>query len=110
MTGSRSLGLLGALALLSGCVVAPGPPAASQGPPSASAGEAVPVQPGPASSPAPGPVYVWVPEHWTWRDATYVWSSGAWLLPPRPGYMWTPGHWVASGAGQVWVDGYWYIR
>lgn len=102
MRGSRRLALLAALALASGCVVVPGPPAASRAPAAPSVGEAVPEQPGPA--------YAWVPGHWTWRHGAYAWSGGEWLIPPRPGYVWAPGHWVARGTGQVWVDGYWYLR
>ena len=96
MTGSRRLVLAGALALASGCVIVP--PAVS--PPAPLAMESAPVQPGPA--------YVWVPGHWTWRAGAYAWISGAWLLPPRPGYVWAPGHWVARGSGQVWLDAYWH--
>ena len=91
--------------MLTGCVVAepPGPVVTSPPPaPPPVPAEVVPV--------APGPAYVWVPGHWSWRANGYVWVPGAYVLPAQPGYVWVPAHWAPRRGGWVWVQGHWRPR
>lgn len=67
------------------------------GPPPAAYGEVV------VSSPGPG--YLWVPGHYSWRHDHWVWIRGAWVLPPQPGAYWVPPQYV----GQQWVEGHWMV-
>jgi len=72
---------------------------------------------------APGPGYNWVPGHWAWRGAAWVWIPGHHIrgvvsvmpvdvvevLPVRPGpeYYWVKGHHVWEGNRWVWHRGVW---
>jgi hypothetical protein len=60
---------------------------------------------------SPGPGYIWIPGHWTWRpsDRTYAWVPGHWTVPPSGG-VWVPGHWESRADGYVWVDSHWRTR
>jgi len=68
--------------LLGGCVVAAPPPprrAVIVTPP-----PPAPAAPGEVVPPAPGPGLVWVPGHYAWNGAAYVWRPGFWATPARP--------------------------
>src|ERR1700759_5652510 len=67
--------------------------------PPAAVAEAVP------APPAPG--YVWVPGHWVWNGAQYVWQPGTYIVAAYPGAVWVPGRWVERGGGWVWHAGHW---
>ena len=58
--------------------------------------------------PRPGPIYVWIEGHWSWKPKhhTYVWISGYWTKKP-PGKYWIPGHWKKYQNGWTRVPGYW---
>ena len=56
----------------------------------------------------PGPRYVWVAGYHRWDGGNYVWTPGAWVVPPQPYYhRWVAGHWRRAHGGWVWVDGHW---
>ena len=79
---SAALVVLGASALLTGCVVAPVEPAytysySTYGAPPPARYEVVPV--------APNAAYVWTPGVWIWGGSRYDWRPGYWG-PPRPGF------------------------
>lgn len=57
---------------------------------------------------APGPTFVWVGGHWTWRGARFEWVHGAWAPPPRPAWVWTPPRWVVSDGRWRFYEGYWH--
>ncbi|MGH7264560.1 MAG: YXWGXW repeat-containing protein [Candidatus Rokuibacteriota bacterium] len=93
--------IVGSLTLvLAGC--ATGPVFTTSTPPP------MPQAPSEVMTPQPGPGYVWVPGHYTWRnqDRTYVWVPGHWTIPPG-GHVWVPGHWETRPSGTVWVEGHW---
>ncbi|MFY7903528.1 MAG: YXWGXW repeat-containing protein, partial [Rubrivivax sp.] len=103
------LAVLGAVAL-TGCVIAPLPPAGPwrsdegpvvDAPPPPPRYEAVPV--------APGVAYVWIGGHWAWQAGRHVWIGGRWALPPA-GHAWVPGYWGRHGPGWRWHGGYWRRR
>ena len=72
---------------------------------------------------APGPGYNWVPGHWAWRGAGWVWIGGhhvrgvvapmpaevVEVVParPAPSYVWVKGHHVYEGDRWVWHRGVW---
>ena len=122
------LGLgLGAVAVLSGCIVVPaggrhhggyggGPagqgaaggygvpaPDVSDGPVVGMAPPAVVYEPAAA---APGPGYFWISGFWTWQLGRHVWIGGRWS-PQRPGYVWRPHRWVPHGSGWREMPGRW---
>lgn len=109
---TRRAALLGTMALaLSGCVVAP--LGAGHGPYRGEAGLEVDVAPPPMRyevvPAAPGPLYVWIAGHWTWRFDRHVWVSGRWAVPPR-GHTWAPGYWDRRGPRWRWHEGHWRRR
>jgi hypothetical protein len=57
--------------------------------------------------PAPGVGYVWTPGYHRWDGNAYVWSPGAWVLPPRPHARWVAHRWVRRNGGWVFVEGHW---
>jgi WXXGXW repeat (2 copies) len=72
---------------------------------------------------APGPGFNWVPGHWAWRGAAWVWIPGHHIrgvvqampaevvevMParPSPGHVWVKGHHVFEGGRWVWRPGVW---
>jgi hypothetical protein len=57
--------------------------------------------------PAPGPGYVWTPGYHRWDGNAYVWTSGAWVMPPRPHAHWVAHRWEHRSGGWVMVEGHW---
>jgi WXXGXW repeat (2 copies) len=100
MNNMRGAALLTLTFLLAGCVVAQ-PVVQAPPPPPPLQGEIAPA--------APGPAYVWVAGHWSWRGQArgYVWKPGRWAIPEAPGYVWVPGRWVPRHGGYAWIDGHW---
>lgn len=119
------LAALAASLWLSGCVVAPLPPAGppvvvgpgGPGPGGPGPGPvAGPVIVAPAAPPqmpaeavvvAPGPGYVWIAGYWNWAGGRYAWAPGRWAVPPRPGLRWIPRHWAQGPNGWHGHGGYW---
>ena len=72
---------------------------------------------------APGPGYNWVPGHWAWRGAEWVWIPGHHIqgvvapmpaplvetipVAPQAGWHWVRGHYVWEPRGWVWNPGHW---
>ena len=108
--GWRIAWAAGWLAILSGCVVAPGP---------AYVGGPVPgavIVPGPppplpavVAPPAPAVGMVWVPGTWIWRGR-WIWGRGHWAYPPHPYTRWVPGHWWHRDGRWFWGRGHWMRR
>jgi len=103
--------MVGAVALLSGCVEHR--VVYVQGPPPVVAVAPSPVVSQPPPAPvkevvvaAPGPGYVWVPGHWSWHGR-WVWVRGAWVAVPRRHAVWVPGYWAQRPQGYVWIGGHW---
>lgn len=96
--------LLGGL-VLSGCVVAPLPPADGAAP-VVIAPSAPPPPPAEAVVVAPGPGYVWITGYWGWVGGRHVWTQGRWVAP-RPGYRWVPRRWAQGPGGWHQHGGYW---
>ena len=55
---------------------------------------------------SPGPGFIWIRGHWSWRHERWEWINGHWDRVANPGYSWVPGQWVARGNGWVWVEGH----
>lgn len=55
----------------------------------------------------PYPNAVWIPGHYTYNGATYVWESGRWEQPPGGMTAWIPPAWQPSAGGYVYVRGHW---
>ena len=55
----------------------------------------------------PGPGDVWTPGYHRWDGAHYVWTPGAWVMPPHPGAHWVAHRWVHRHGGYVLVEGHW---
>jgi WXXGXW repeat (2 copies) len=93
-----------ALALLSGCVVAP------LGYQPGYAGTEVAVAPPPPQAEvigvAPAPGFFWIGGNWGWNGRAHYWSPGHWEAP-RAGYRWAPHHWVQQGRGWREAPGHW---
>ncbi len=58
------------------------------------------------SIPAPSDAHVYVPGTWVWRTHRYVWRPGVWVAH-RPGWCWVPSHYRWTPAGYIFIDGYW---
>jgi len=56
---------------------------------------------------SPGPNYVWISGHWTWKNSSYVWASGHWTPKPSPKAVWVKGHWKKRHGNWIWVPGHW---
>ena len=93
-----------AVALLSGCVVAPIP---SAGP---YYGEPVVVAPPPPRVEYPGPPpvagYVWIGGYWNWYGGRHAWVPGRWDAPRR-GQVWVAPRWDRDGPGWRQRGGHW---
>jgi hypothetical protein len=121
--------ILGATALLSGCVVrvapppppprvyvAPPPPPPPPPPaytePAPSADVAVQVNEAPPPLPdyeqpsCPVEGYIWTPGYWAYAGG-YYWVPGTWIAPPSVGLLWTPGYWGFVGGVYAFHAGYW---
>ena len=60
-----------------------------------------------AVPPPPGARYIWLPGHWMWKGAAYVWERGHYEPAPAASRHFVPGHWEARGAAWVWVPPHW---
>jgi hypothetical protein len=57
---------------------------------------------------APGPRYVWVPGYHRWDRRAYVWTPGAWVVPPRRHAVWVEPRWRHDRHhGWYFVAGHW---
>jgi hypothetical protein len=56
---------------------------------------------------APGPRHVWVPGYYRGNGRVYVWSRGAWVVPPRPRAVWVAPRWDHARRGWLFVAGHW---
>jgi hypothetical protein len=123
------LSILGATALLSGCVVRvapppppprvyvappppppPPPPAYTEPAPSADVAvqinEAPPPLPDYEQPSCPVEGYIWTPGYWAYAGG-YYWVPGTWIAPPSVGLLWTPGYWGFVGGVYAFHAGYW---
>ena len=106
---AAALAALGAVALLSGCVVVP-----AHQPAYAYEGPVVNVAP-----PAPEVEYygappvvgqVWIGGYWNWAGGRHAWVGGHWEAPPHPGHRWVPHTWVQVKGGWRMNPGHWEGR
>ena len=51
--------------------------------------------------------HAWIPGHWSWDGARYVWVPGQHMAVPEGFHTWTPGHWYAGGGHWFYASGYW---
>jgi hypothetical protein len=75
--------------------------------------EAPPPPAAEAIPPQPGPSFVWVSGHWTWKGPWrhWVWTRGYWANQPYSNARWVPGHWMqAATGGWVWIQGQWIVQ
>jgi hypothetical protein len=56
---------------------------------------------------SPGPGYVMVAGHHTWRDNRWVWVSGTWVQPPQSGAVYVEGRW--DERNRNWVESHWEV-
>jgi hypothetical protein len=56
--------------------------------------------------PAPGANACFISGSWIYREGRYRWRPGFWLTH-RPGWVWIPAHYFWTPAGFIFVDGYW---
>ena len=56
---------------------------------------------------SPGPGYVLVAGHHTWRDNRWVWVSGTWVQPPQSGAVYVEGRW--DERNRNWVESHWEV-
>jgi hypothetical protein len=56
---------------------------------------------------SPGPGYVLVAGHHTWRDNRWVWVSGTWVQPPQPNATYVEGRW--DERNRNWVESHWEV-
>jgi hypothetical protein len=61
-----------------------------------------------ASTAAPDDNSFYVPGTWVYRERRYLWRPGFWL-GYRPDWVWIPAHYCWTPAGYVFVDGYWDV-
>lgn len=59
-------------------------------------------------SPQPSQDHFWVPGHWYWYQARYVWRPGYWAVMV-PDWVWVPSRYVWTPNGCVFVPGHWDI-
>ena len=55
----------------------------------------------------PGPDYVWVSGHNTYRDGRWVWVGGTWARPPQPDAIYVEGRW--DERSRSWVESHWEV-
>jgi hypothetical protein len=56
-------------------------------------------------TPAPTATAIYVPGCWVWKDR-YFWRPGYWV-EQRPNWIFVPAHYRWTPAGYVYIDGYW---
>lgn len=56
--------------------------------------------------PPPDSDSFYVPGHWVWGDARFVWVAGYWARV-QPGYVWVPAHYRWTPHGYLYIAGYW---
>ncbi len=108
----RQIGVIGAAAMLGGCVVEErGRPYAAPAP---TAEIYVQSAPPPVRyeqrPPPPRPIEEvhWREGHWVWDGRQYAWNPGEWIVRPRREAVWEPAHWVERpGRGWVLIPGHW---
>ncbi len=61
-----------------------------------------------APSPQPSQDHFWVPGHWYWYQARYVWRPGYWAVMV-PDWVWVPSRYVWTPNGCIFVPGHWDI-
>lgn len=103
--------LVMAVALASGCVVAPvhRRPVVVERPVYGGAVELVAPQAPPVwvvERVRPRPGYIWAHGYWRWNGRRYVAVRGHWE-PVRAGYRYEHPHWVRRGDGWHWRAGVW---
>jgi hypothetical protein len=101
---------LGWLAVLTGCVVAPGP-AYVEGPVPRAVVVPGPPPPPPVTviPPAPAVGMIWMPGDWDWQGR-WIWGPGRWAYPPHPYARWAPGRWWHRDGRWFWGRGHWERR
>ena len=109
MMTRRSLFLVPVLAALAQVPFALSPAAAQE------VGVEVGVAPPPLRAetvpPPPSPAHEWVPGHWQWNGAQWVWRRGHYVRRPTPVSYWIPAAWVATPKGRWrYVPGHWARR
>jgi hypothetical protein len=57
------------------------------------------------TTPAPSDTAIYAPGSWVYRSR-YVWRPGYWM-DYRPNWIWIPAHYRWTPAGYIFVDGYW---
>ncbi len=57
------------------------------------------------SVPAPSEAHIYVPGCWVFRNR-YVWRPGFWV-EHRPNWVWVPAHYRWTPAGYLFIEGYW---
>ncbi len=57
-------------------------------------------------APFPGPGYIWIRGHWTWRHENWEWIDGHWDRVPQYSAVWVPGQWVVRNNLWVWAEGH----
>jgi len=98
-------GLLLALAVLSGCVVAERPRSSRQ--PVTVIETAPPPPRREVVVVRPSARHVWIAGYWAGRDGRHVWVPGHWVLPPRERAVWVEPRWEHRGNGYVFIEGSW---
>lgn len=93
-----------AVAMLSGCVVAPVPAY------DAYYGEPIVVAPPPPRveyvGPPPVVGHIWIGGNWGWSGGRHVWVPGRWEAP-RHGHAWVPHRWEQDGRHWRQRGGHW---
>jgi hypothetical protein len=64
-------------------------------------------QPYEAIPPRPYPNAVWIPGHYSYNGATYMWESGRWENPPSGATSWILPSWQPTAGGYIYVRGHW---
>jgi hypothetical protein len=57
----------------------------------------------------PSAAHVWVGGFWAWGGTAYVWTPGAWMLPPEPACVWVPPRYEERSGVHVYISGYWKL-
>lgn len=55
----------------------------------------------------PGPDYIWVEGHNSWRDGRWVWVGGTWARPPQRDAIYVEGRW--DERSRNWVESHWEV-
>ncbi len=57
--------------------------------------------------PAPSPLAIWQPGHWSWIGGQFTWTPGHYVERPNPTANWAPGYWQQGPTGWSWIEGHW---